>query len=145
MNEKLTTWLSNWKRNLLEVFVVAGILASAFTNSPGFTDSFVKSRFMSWPDDPWTMGGYSFPAPGQVTTVGPMIAKGLGRLHFAGEHVKTFGGEPPGFAHALEGCCAVNLDLAGLALRRECRVDVAHFRIAAVPPPAAGRRVPTAM
>jgi monoamine oxidase len=33
------------------------------------------------------MGGYSFPAPGQVTTVGPLMYKGVGnRLHFAGEH-----------------------------------------------------------
>jgi monoamine oxidase len=53
---------------------------------PGFTENFVKSRFMSWPDDPWTLAGYSFPAPGQVTTVGPLLAKGIGRLHFAGEH-----------------------------------------------------------
>jgi monoamine oxidase len=41
---------------------------------------------MAWPDEPWTLAGYSFPAPGQVTTVGPLLAKGLGRLHFAGEH-----------------------------------------------------------
>jgi monoamine oxidase len=41
---------------------------------------------MDWPNDPWTLGGYSFPAPGQVTTVGPLMHKGLGRLHFAGEH-----------------------------------------------------------
>ena len=53
---------------------------------PGFTENFVKSRFMAWPDEEWTGAGYSFPAPGQVTTVGPMLAKGLGRLHFAGEH-----------------------------------------------------------
>jgi monoamine oxidase len=53
---------------------------------PGFTADFVKSRFMVWPEDPWTLAGYSFPAPGQVTTVGPLLAKGLGRLHFAGEH-----------------------------------------------------------
>jgi len=53
---------------------------------PGFKENFVKSRFMAWPLDQWTLGGYSFPAPGQITTVGPLIAKGLGRLHFAGEH-----------------------------------------------------------
>jgi monoamine oxidase len=41
---------------------------------------------MNWPSDPQTLAGYSFPAPGQVTTVGPLLAKGLGRLHFAGEH-----------------------------------------------------------
>lgn len=52
----------------------------------GWRDQFVASRFMGWPNDPWTMAGYSFPAPGQVTTVGPAMHKGLGRLHFAGEH-----------------------------------------------------------
>ncbi len=53
---------------------------------PGFNDNFVSSRFMSWPTEPWTLAGYSFPAPGQMTTVGPLMAKGVGRLHFAGEH-----------------------------------------------------------
>lgn len=47
---------------------------------------FVKYRFMDWPGDVWTQGGYSFPAPGQVTTMGPVLRAGLGRLHFAGEH-----------------------------------------------------------
>ncbi len=53
---------------------------------PGYGAQFVKSRFMDWPGDPWTMGGYSFPAPGQVTTMGPVLREGIGRLHFAGEH-----------------------------------------------------------
>lgn len=53
---------------------------------PGFADHFVKGRFMDWVADPWTKAGYSFPAPGQVTTQGPILQKGLGRLHFAGEH-----------------------------------------------------------
>lgn len=54
---------------------------------PGFSENFVEARFMDWPRDPLTMTGYSFPAPGEVTTVGPQVHKGLGRLHFAGEHV----------------------------------------------------------
>jgi monoamine oxidase len=53
---------------------------------PDFKANFVKSRFMDWPNEQWTAAGYSFPAPGQVTTVGPMLAKGLNHLHFAGEH-----------------------------------------------------------
>lgn len=48
--------------------------------------SFVRYRFMDWPSDPWSKGSYSFPAPGQVTTQGPTLRGGLGRLHFAGEH-----------------------------------------------------------
>jgi monoamine oxidase len=53
---------------------------------PGFGQSFVQSRFMDWPKQKWTAAGYSFPAPGQVTTVGPLMYRGAGRLHFAGEH-----------------------------------------------------------
>jgi monoamine oxidase len=53
---------------------------------PKFGENFVKSRFMDWPNEMWTGAGYSFPAPGQVTTVGPMLYKGFNRLHFAGEH-----------------------------------------------------------
>ena len=41
---------------------------------------------MDWPSDPWVLASYSFPAPGQVTTMGPILREGLGRLHFAGEH-----------------------------------------------------------
>ena len=52
----------------------------------GYSDNVTKTRFMDWPNDPWTLAGYSFPAPGQVTTVGPILHKGIGRLHFAGEH-----------------------------------------------------------
>ncbi|MBI3799422.1 MAG: FAD-dependent oxidoreductase [Deltaproteobacteria bacterium] len=53
---------------------------------PGIREQFVQARFMDWPSDPWTQAGYSFPAPGQVTTLGPILRQGLGRLHFAGEH-----------------------------------------------------------
>lgn len=52
----------------------------------GLTASFVRSRFMDWPGDAWTRASYSFPAPGQVTTMGPILREGVGRLHFAGEH-----------------------------------------------------------
>ena len=41
---------------------------------------------MDWPSTSWTQCGYSFPAPGEVTTVGPVVREGVGRLHFAGEY-----------------------------------------------------------
>lgn len=53
---------------------------------PAFGAEFVSARFMNWPRDPWTLAGYSFPAPGEVTTQGPLLHRGLGRLHFCGEH-----------------------------------------------------------
>jgi monoamine oxidase len=54
---------------------------------PNIRLSFIRSRFMDWPGDSWTRASYSFPAPGQVTTAGPLIREGIAnRLHFAGEH-----------------------------------------------------------
>jgi monoamine oxidase len=51
-----------------------------------FREHYLASMTMDWPNDPLTLGGYSFPAPGEVTTVGPLLHNGLGRLHFCGEH-----------------------------------------------------------
>ena len=53
---------------------------------PNYTANFVRGRFMDWPSEMWTGAGYSFPAPRQVTTVGPLMYAGIGNLHFAGEH-----------------------------------------------------------
>lgn len=53
---------------------------------PGFSAAHEKSRFVDWLSESWTGAGYSFPAPGQITTQGPAMYEGLGRLHFAGEH-----------------------------------------------------------
>lgn len=53
---------------------------------PGFSDHVVATRMMAWPRESGTMAGYSFPAPGEVTTVTPRIYEGLPKLHFCGEH-----------------------------------------------------------
>ncbi|MGH6983531.1 MAG: flavin monoamine oxidase family protein [Stellaceae bacterium] len=45
-------------------------------------------RFVAWPQEPWTWGGYSCPAPGEVTRIGKFLSQPFCRhLHFAGEHV----------------------------------------------------------
>jgi monoamine oxidase len=54
---------------------------------PNYAEAFVAGRFMDWPAVPWTLASYSFAAPGEVTTMGPILHQGIaGRLHFAGEH-----------------------------------------------------------
>jgi monoamine oxidase len=54
---------------------------------PGFARAAVGGHFCDWLTDPFSRGSYSFPAPGQVTVAGPLLAKGVGgRVHFAGEH-----------------------------------------------------------
>ena len=53
---------------------------------PEYSKNLVDTRFMNWPSDPWTGQGYCFPAPGEITRIGPIFQRGLGRIHFAGEH-----------------------------------------------------------
>lgn len=54
---------------------------------PGLRASFERARFMDWPSDPWVKGSYSFPAPGEVTTLGPQLQQPIGnRIFLAGEH-----------------------------------------------------------
>ena len=79
----------------------------------GIRANYVKSRFMDWPSDPWSKGSYSFPAPGQVTTQGPTLRGGIGRLQFAGEHTSY------GFMGYMEGA----LESGAAAARRIAAKD----------------------
>lgn len=68
---------------------------------PGYGENLAGVRFMDWPSDPWTLGAYSAYAPGQITSAGPMLEAGLGRLHFAGEHCSfAFMGYMEGALHS---------------------------------------------
>jgi len=80
---------------------------------PDIRKSFTRSRFMDWPGDPWTGAGYSFPAPGQVTTMGPILREGFPRLHFAGEHAC------PAFVGYMEGALNSGAALAGRLAKRD--------------------------
>ena len=80
---------------------------------PGIRPAFVRARYMDWPGDAWTKGSYSFPAPGQVTTVGPTLRQGIGRLHFAGEYSSY------GFVGYMEGA----LESGASAARRIAQRD----------------------
>lgn len=54
---------------------------------PGYGEHRTRdAALVRWPEDPWTLAGYSTPAPGDVTRVGPRLAAGFGSLRFAGEH-----------------------------------------------------------
>ena len=77
----------------------------------------MRGRFMNWPNEMWTGAGYSFPSPGQVTAVGPLLQRGLGRLHFAGEHACYK------FVGYMEG--ALN---SGVSLAAEMAARDAHSR-----------------
>lgn len=67
----------------------------------GIRPAFVKGRFMDWPADVWAKASYSFPAPGQVTSMGPLLWAENGRLRFAGEYASyAFMGYMEGALHS---------------------------------------------
>jgi monoamine oxidase len=80
---------------------------------PGIARQFVKADFINWHNDPLARGSYSFPAPGQVTSIGPILEQGLGRLHFAGEHCC------PAFVGYMEGALQSGVRLARRLAERD--------------------------
>jgi monoamine oxidase len=85
---------------------------------PGFLENRVGARFMDWPGTPWTEGGYSFPAPGEVTAIGPLLGAGLPRLQFAGEHACYR------FVGYMEGALSSGVDAARRILRAAAHAGV---------------------
>jgi monoamine oxidase len=78
---------------------------------PGYSAQGAKTRLMAWPKKRWTRGGYSCPPPGQVTSVGPLLAERYcERLVFAGEHTC------PAFYGFMEGA----LESGCIAAARVC-------------------------
>lgn len=57
---------------------------------PNLVDAVKKHRFVDWPGMELVKASYSFPAPGQVTALGPILVDGIrdnrAALYFAGEH-----------------------------------------------------------
>jgi monoamine oxidase len=80
---------------------------------PGFSQSLVRSRMMDWPKERWTMAGYSFPKPGEITTHGERLRNGIGHLHFAGEYVCY------AFIGYMEGALKSGVDLASRLAGRD--------------------------
>lgn len=81
---------------------------------PGAAQAITHGRFVDWVIDPWARGTYSFPAPGQVTTVGPLLESGLHEhLHFAGEHTCY------AFVGWMEGALASGVRLARKLAERD--------------------------
>lgn len=73
-----------------------------------------KSKFMDWPGNKWTRGSYSFPAPGEVMRVGPLMRKPFHKwMHFAGEHTCY------AFVGYMEGALQSGLRVAEQLARRD--------------------------
>lgn len=53
---------------------------------PNVEKYYQKGHVLAWSEDPYTMGGVSFPAPGDVGKYLKSLQSSHGRIHFAGEH-----------------------------------------------------------
>lgn len=53
---------------------------------PGVKDHFIGGYFKAWGEDPYALGGPSWPAPGDVTAHLRDLQAAQGNIHFAGEH-----------------------------------------------------------
>jgi monoamine oxidase len=88
-------------------------LAPAF---PKLGESVKKDVFVDWPGMPRVRGSYSFPAPGEVTRLGPTLHAGIdddnAPLLFAGEHCNY------AFAWYMEGALSSGQRAAKLAAEK---------------------------
>jgi monoamine oxidase len=80
---------------------------------PGFHKHLLNDRLYDWVGEQWTRGSYSNAAPGQVTSQGPILRAGIGRLHFAGEHTSY------GFAGYMEGALQSGAAVARRLAKRD--------------------------
>jgi monoamine oxidase len=73
-----------------------------------------EPQFICWPGERWTKAGYSCPAPGEVTRIGPFLNRPFHeRLFFAGEHCCL-----PFFGY-MEGALQSGLAAASAIVRNE--------------------------
>ncbi len=73
---------------------------------PGAANQIKVARYMNWPNEPYSNGAYSFPAPGEITRIGPTLREGLPNLHFAGEYCSY------GFIGYMEGALESGMRVA---------------------------------
>ncbi|MEM7704048.1 MAG: NAD(P)/FAD-dependent oxidoreductase [Pseudomonadota bacterium] len=66
----------------------------------------------AWNNDPWSQGGYSSFAPGEIFEFLPVISRAEGRIHFAGEHTSRLSTSMDG---ALESGARVANEIHGSA------------------------------
>jgi monoamine oxidase len=75
---------------------------------PGLYDHVINTTSISWDNDRWAGGAYSWFRPGQMTSLLPILGKPVCRIHFAGDHTSALPGWMQG---ALESAERVVSDL----------------------------------
>ena len=65
------------------------VLDQASQVFPGLRSEFEGGTAVCWDDEPWSKGAYAWFKPGQMTALGPHLARPEGRVHFAGDHTSS--------------------------------------------------------
>ena len=56
---------------------------------PGLRSEFEGGTSVCWDEEPWSKGAYAWFRPGQMTALGPHLARPEGRVHFAGDQTSS--------------------------------------------------------
>lgn len=72
------------------------VLAGMKEVHPAIVENQEGGTVKAWSDDPYALAAYSWPAPGQVTHLLPLLQRPHGRIHFAGEHTSILRGTMEG-------------------------------------------------
>jgi len=92
----LTNYVAGWGADAWAPLGPAGQIAAAkkLTHQvwQHAANEMERARSWHWNIQPWARGSYGFFAPGQMTSVRPVIAQPVGRIHFAGEHTAVWQG-----------------------------------------------------
>ena len=87
---------------------------------PGTANQVQQVRTFDWSVAPWTSGGYSFPAPGELSRIGRTIYEGIGPISFAGEHCS------PAFVGYMEGALQSGVRVARQISGESTVIDTAQ-------------------
>lgn len=59
---------------------------------PGLRENLEGTASKCWAEDPWARGAYAVFAPGQISSLAPILRRPEGRIHFAGDTVSSWPG-----------------------------------------------------
>jgi monoamine oxidase len=69
---------------------------------PHLREAFERGSVCAWAGEPWSAGAFAVFHPGQMSALGPDLARPEGRMHFAGEHTSAWMGWMEGALESAE-------------------------------------------
>ena len=71
---------------------------------PQLPSEVAASYVKVWSEDPWQLGAFAWPKPGEFHRIWPAARQAEGRVHFGGEHTSVWIGFQNGALESGERC-----------------------------------------